>query len=127
MLTTRIFEKKITPFPSEVQEIAMEIRNLVAEVAPQATEKIHSGGFTYFFNDRGGPVSAGICQINLFQDHVKLSFIHGAFLNDPKHLLIGKAKAKRYLNIPQYSNADWDYFKQLILEHSTFDPNILEI
>jgi len=126
MLPTRIFEKKIAPFPSEVQEIAMEIRNLVSEVASQATEQIHSRGFTYFFKDHGGPVSAGICQISLFQDHVQLSFLHGAFLNDPKDLLIGKTKAKRYLNINQYSNADWDYFKQLILEHSNFDPYTLE-
>jgi hypothetical protein len=126
MLNTRIFEKKIAPFPSEVQEIAMEIRNLVAEVAPQETEKVHSRGFTYFFKDRIGPVSAGIFQISLFQDHVQLGFLHGALLNDPKNLLIGKAKAKRYLKIPQYSNADWYYFKQLILEHSNFDPYTLD-
>jgi len=83
MLPTRIFEKKIAQSPSEAQEIAMEIRNLAAEVASQASEQIHSRGITYFFKDHGGPVSAGICQISLFQDHVHLGFLHGAFLNDP--------------------------------------------
>ena len=122
MLSTRIFEKKIAPFPSEVQNIALEIRNLVAEVASQATEEVHSRGFSYYFKDRGGPVSAGICQIKLTQDHVQLAFIHGAFLDDPRHLLSGKAKAKRYLEISSFSNTDWDYLKQLILEHSNLDP-----
>ena len=122
MLSTRIFEKKIAPFPSEIQEIALEIRNLVAEVAPLATEQIHSRGFSYFFDERGGPVSAGICQISLFSDHVKLGFIHGAFINDPQGLLVGTTKAKRYLEIRHYTNAYWNYYKKLILEHSIFDP-----
>ena len=122
MLSTRIFEKKIATFPVEIQDIAMELRNLVSEIAPQATEKVHSRGFSYFFKEHGGPVSAGICQIILFPDHVRLGFIHGAFLYDPKCLLVGETKAKRYLVIPNYADADWDYYRQLISEHANFNP-----
>ncbi|MFC2028326.1 DUF1801 domain-containing protein [Chloroflexota bacterium] len=123
MLPTRIFESKIASFPIEIQEIALELRNLVAEVAPGATEQTHPRGFSYFFKEKGGPVSAGICQISLFNDHVNLGFIHGAFINDPKKLLTGKTKAKRYLVINWYSDANWDYYKQLIHDHSVFDPS----
>jgi hypothetical protein len=122
MLSSRIFEKKIATFPVEIQEIAMELRNLVAEIAPLATERVHSSGFSYYFKERGGPVSTGICQISLFPDHVKLGFIHGAFINDPKNFLVGNTKAKRYLIISRFQNADWDYYRQLIQEHARFDP-----
>ena len=122
MLSSGIFEKKIATFPFEIQEIAMELRNLVAEIAPQATEKVHSRGFSYYFIERGGPVSAGICQISLFPDHVKLGFIHGAFLHDPKGILVGKTKAKRYLVITHFLDPDWDYYRYLIQEHAKFDP-----
>jgi len=100
----------------------MELRSLVAEIAPEATEKFHSTGMSYFFEERGGPVSAGICGISIYQDHVDLSFTHGAFIDDPKKLLVGNTIAKKYLEISDYFSADWDYYKYLIQQHAEFDP-----
>jgi hypothetical protein len=122
MLPTRSFQKIIASAPADLQEIVLELRNLVAEVAPRATEKVHSRGFSYYFSDRGGPVSAGICQINLHEDHVRLGFIHGAFLPDPDGLLVGEPKYKKHLRLYSFATVDWDYCKALIIASAAFDP-----
>ncbi len=105
-------------------DIVIELRNLVAEVKPDASETIHRRGLTFFDASRGGHVSAGICQILIGEDRIQLAFIHGAFLPDPSHLL--KAEngriAKRYVGLDSYENAPWDDLKALIVASAGFDP-----
>ena len=103
----------------------MELRNLIISVAPDAVEVIRWRGLSYFHKGRGGVVSAGICQIGIYKDHVRLAFIHGAFLSEPRHLFEGTQKYKRYARLNLYDDAPWDYLKQLIEEASQFDPRSL--
>jgi len=112
--------------PSPLQDIVFELRNLIAEVASDAVEVVRWGGLSYFHEGRGGIVSAGICQIGVHEGYVRLDFIHGAFLSDPKHLLEGNQKAKRYVRIRSYEEAPWGDLKQLIEESSRFDPRSLQ-
>ncbi len=84
------------------------------------------GDLSYFHEGRGGIVSAGICQIEIRKKHVRLAFIHGAFLPDPHKLLCGTQKAKRYIEIDSYDNAPWDDLKELILSASKFDPRFIK-
>jgi hypothetical protein len=109
-----------TPLP--FQEIVFELRNLIASAAPDAVEVVRWGGLSYFHAGRGGIVSAGICQIGIHTDHVRLAFIHGAFLSDPRRLLEGDRKAKRYIRITSYEDAPWEYLEGLIRASSQFDP-----
>jgi hypothetical protein len=92
MLPERFIEKHLEQIPAELRDIVLEIRNIVASVAPDATESQHSRGFSYYHKERGGPVSAGICQIGIYRDHIRLGFIHGAFLPDPESLLVGEPR-----------------------------------
>jgi len=108
-------------------DIVREIRNLVAETAPHATEVMHSRGMSYFDARRGGPVSAGICQFIIHRDHIRLAFIHGAYLPDPRGLLEGSTKAKRFIRIYSFEDAPWDYFRELIGVHANFDPYTMSI
>ncbi len=110
-----------------LQDIVLELRNLIAEVASDAVEVVRWGGLSYFHEGRGGVVSAGICQIGVHEDHIRLAFIHGAFLSDPKHLLEGNQKAKRYIKIKSYDEAPWDDMKRLIEESSRFDPRSIQL
>ena len=121
MLPIHTIKRMLASLPPDFQEIVLELRNLVVEVAPGATERTHSKGFSYFFAERGGTVSAGICQIVIFSDHIRLAFNLGVFLPDPKGLLTGTTKAKRYLCIYSYEEADWDYYKQLMTAMAAFD------
>lgn len=116
---------KYTPAP--LQDIVLELRNLIAEAASDAVEVVRWGGLSYFHEGRGGIVSAGICQIGLHEGYIRLDFIHGANLSDPKHLLEGHQKVKRFVRIKSYDDAPWDDLKQLIKESSRFDPRSLQL
>jgi hypothetical protein len=122
MLPERYIEKYLQQVTPELRDIVREIRSVVVSIAPEATEKQHSRGFSYYYKERGGPVSAGICQIGIFSDHVRLGFIHGAFLPDPERLLVGEPKYKKHLRIYHYEEAPWKYIKTLIEASSQFDP-----
>jgi hypothetical protein len=126
MLPERYIETYLQQVPPELRDIVLEIRNIVASVTPDATETQHSRGFSYYFKQRGGPVSAGICQIGIFRDHVRLGFIHGAFLPDPEELLVGEPKYKKHLRIYHYEDAPWEYMRELIKASSRFDPYTLK-
>ena len=112
--------------PEPLQDIVLEIRNIIASVAPDAVEVIRWKGLSYFHEGRGGIVSAGICQIGIHKDHIRLAFIHGAFLPEPRNLFEGTQKYKRYIRIASYDDAPWDYLKQLIQAASRFDPRTLQ-
>lgn len=107
-------------------DIVAEIHNLVMESSPEATVEIRGCGIVYFDASRGGPVSAGICQSLIKPDHIRLAFIHGAFLPDPDHLLAGDTFPKRYVKIEDYDTAPWDAIRQFIAIHSRLDPRTLQ-
>lgn len=127
VLSYHHIEHYLRDTPAELGEIALELRNLVATVAPEATEEIKRGGFVYYFGKLGGPVSAGICGIKIRSDHIQLNFPHGAFIEDPKSLLRGTGKAMRYVRLYHYNAIPWDDIKRLIEEHANFDPRSYSI
>jgi hypothetical protein len=108
--------------PETLKEIVFELRNLIAEIAPCATEKLLWGGLSYYDATRGGAVKGGICQIEIHTDHVRLAFIHGAFIADPQGLLQGERLAKRYVRLESYESAPWEALGELIRAASRFDP-----
>jgi hypothetical protein len=122
MQPTRDIEIYLTHLPIDLQDIVLELRSIIASIAPAATETIHRKGFSYYYAERGGPVSAGICQINLQHDHIRLAFIHGSFLPDPQGLLKGDQRYKRYVKITSFNQAPWDDLQNLILASAHFDP-----
>lgn len=121
-LPTHVVEHLLQFKPDELREIALEIRSTVAELSPNATERIVASSLTYHDPVRGGPVKAGICGISLHEDHVRLHFIHGAFLEDPLGLLEGDRLAKRYMKIRTYRDAPWDEIKAMIQRSEAFRP-----
>jgi hypothetical protein len=126
MLPIHQIENFLKFAPPQLQEIALELRNIIFSVAPDATEVVPWGDLSYFHEGRGGIISAGICQIEIRKNHVRLAFIHGAFLPDPHKLLRGTQKAKRFIEIDSYDDAPWDDLKELILSASKFDPRFMQ-
>jgi len=125
MLSIREIEQFLKYCPPDLADLVLELRNLVMEVAPAATEVLHARTryLSYYFSEnRGGPVSAGICGIGLKDDAVQLSFPHGALIPDPHKLLTGTGKAMRHLVLRSYESVPWDAIRELICEHANFDP-----
>jgi hypothetical protein len=125
MESRRTIERYLQNVPPSLQDIVLELRDLIAAIAPTATEVMHSYGLTYYDSSRGGPVSAGICQIGICKDQVRLGFVHGAFLPDPHGLLVGESRYKRYVPIYSFENAPWDALNQLIVASAEFDPRMI--
>ncbi len=126
MLPIHQVETFLDSTPGPLQEIVLELRSLIVEAAPDAAEVIRWGGLSYFHAGRGGIVSAGICQIGIHADHVRLAFIHGVYLPDPRNLLEGNEKVKRYIRLDSYDTAPWEYLKQMIQASARFDPRTLQ-
>jgi hypothetical protein len=110
-----------------LREIVLELRNIVAQVAPGASEDIRHGGIVYYFEELGGPVSAGVCGVAIKPDHVRLYFTHGAFIPDKTHLLKGSGKAMRYLKLDKFESVPWEEIRDLIAAHADFDPRSFTI
>ncbi len=126
MQPTRDIEHYLANLAPDLRDIVFELRSLIASIAPAATETIHHHGFSYYYAERGGPVSAGICQIKLHANHIQLAFIHGAFLPDPKGLLRGDRVAKRYVKITSFDQAPWEDLQALIQASAKLDPRTLD-
>lgn len=122
MITLRELEIRYPQVRTDLFEIAVELRNLVLEIAPDACEEVRWNGLVYYHARRGGPVSAGICQILFQTDHIRLAFNHGAFLPDPGGLLEGDRIVKRFTRVSSYESARWEELRELISASSRFDP-----
>ena len=127
MINCREVEKQFQHLDEDRLNILLEIHNLVAAVSPEATVEMRRYGIIYYDASRGGPVSAGICQALVKPDHVRLAFIHGAFLPDPAGLLEGTTFPKRFMRITGYDTAPWEAIQVLILAHSVLDPRSLPV
>lgn len=125
MLPTTVIENHFRSLSPEKMEILLELRNLIAKAQPDAEEVIRRQGLVYYDSRRGGPVSAGICQILIIHGELRLAFIHGAFMPDPTGLLVnegGSRMVKRYVPLSDYEHIPWKEIEALILAHSQFDP-----
>jgi hypothetical protein len=111
--------------PQNLRDIALELRNLIASIAPYASERILWKGLSYYDHQRGGPVKAGICQIEIHEDHVRLAFLHGAFIQDPEGRLEGDRLAKRYVRFSSFEDVPWQYLGKLIQSSAAMDPSSL--
>ena len=78
MISLHELEAHYQFLPAGLLEIVVELRNLVMEIAPDACEEVRAQGLVYYNAERGGPVSAGICQILIQPDHIRLAFNHGS-------------------------------------------------
>jgi hypothetical protein len=124
MLATKTILAHFQHIEPRLMDIVFELRNIIASVQPGADESIHKRGMTYFDASRGGHVSANICQIDIMDDHVRLAFLQGCFLPDPRHLFRAEEGriAKRFVEIRDYDKAPWEDLKALILASAAFEP-----
>lgn len=123
MLSLEQLQQHFSHLPAGEMDIVIELRNLVAQAAPFAAETVQRSGLIYFHAQRGGHVSAGICQILVRPGQVRLAFNHGAFLPDPAGLLRAEGRAyKRFVPIAAFDEAPWEDLRALIQAAARFDP-----
>jgi hypothetical protein len=81
------------------------LREVVRRTAPDAEESLLWGGLSYHRPWIGGRVKGAVCQISVVCGEVRLEFIHGVRLDDPRKLLRGDRLSKRYVPIRSVAEA----------------------
>ena len=65
-LSTAEIQRFVSRLPPDLQDIALELRNMLASICPEANERILWGALSYHDATKGGPIRGGICQIEPF-------------------------------------------------------------
>jgi len=111
--------------PPESWDLVVALREVVRRSAPDAEESLLWGGLSYHRPWIGGRVKGAVCQINAVGGEVRLEFIHGVRLDDPRKLLRGDRLSKRYVPIRSVADARRPEIAELIEGAATLElPDI---
>jgi hypothetical protein len=102
----------------------MALREMVLKAAPHAAEAVKFRCLAYFDPDAPfGSIGGNICFIETKRGGVSLSFIAGAALPDPKGLLRGKGKSKRFVPVPSEAGAKSPALRALVRAAAKVTPS----
>jgi len=97
----------LAPYDPHVSSLALALRDIVLEEAPQAIESLVNGyAVSIGFSFTGKPLKDGFCHVVTYADHVNLGFNRGALLADPNHLLAGNGKLIRHLTFRKHDDLE---------------------
>ena len=105
-----------------IAALALGVRELVLEEAPEANEFIYDGAYTVAVHFT--PTSRwqdAFCHITAHTKHVNLGFSRGTELPDPKKKLKGTGKLIRHLSVSgsdDLDNPDLRVFLRAALKHA---------
>lgn len=111
--------KFLQPFPKEIQELALWLRDFAWDLYPTANELIYDNynalAFGWSPTDR---VSHTFCSIAVGRTsmNVHFGFYWGSEITDPKKLLIGEGNQYRYILVKSKNDFPETYIKQLVKE-----------
>jgi hypothetical protein len=90
----------LAPYDPHVSSLALALREMVLEEAPEAIESIAKGyAVAVGFSFTGKPMKDGFCHVVAYSTHVNLGFNRGAQLPDPARILKGSGKSIRHITI----------------------------
>jgi hypothetical protein len=107
----------LAPYDLHVSNLALAVRNVVLEEAPQAIESISKGyALAIGYSFTGKPLKDGFCHIVTYSTHVNLGFNRGALLPDPNGVLIGKGKSIRHITIRNENELERPFVRRYLQE-----------
>jgi hypothetical protein len=111
--------KFLTPFPAEVQQKALWLREFVWDLYPQANELIYDNynalAFGWSPTEKVGHTFCSIA-VGRTSYNVHFGFYWGAELADPEKLLIGNGNQYRYILVHDTADFPKPYITQLMQE-----------
>jgi len=116
----------LASYDPNVSRLALAVREVVLEEAPDAVESIFKGYATVIgFSFTGKPLKDGFCHVVTYSSYVNLGFNRGALLPDPNRLLAGSGKLIRHITIRNERDLDRQVirrFLQAAIEQVTRTP-----
>jgi hypothetical protein len=103
----RILLSYLASYDPHVSRLALALRDVVLDEAPEAIESISKGyAVAIGFSFTGKPMKDGFCHIATYTSHVNLGFNRGALLPDPNQVLAGTGKMIRHVTIRNESDLE---------------------
>jgi len=97
----------LAAYDPHVSRLALAVRELVLEEAPEAIESVsHGYALAIGFSFTGKPLKDGFCHIATYCSYVNLGFNRGALLPYPNGVLAGKGKLIRHITIRNENDLD---------------------
>lgn len=115
MKTPRSADELLKPYSSDLQALAEKARKLLLQSLPGSTEDVDATAPVLSYG-YGPNYRDMICTLILSKSGVKLGFVRGGELEDPKGLLEGSGKVHKYVQLTQPSDLNRPGLKQLIKE-----------
>ena len=110
-------KKFIQPYPKEIQELALWLRNFVWELYPNCNELIYDNynavAFGWSLTEK---LSHTFCSIALMSKYVHFGFYWGSEISDPEKKLLGKGNQYRYVIVNNKEAFPKAYIKKLLKE-----------
>lgn len=107
----------LKPFPNQVKEIALKIREFIWDFYPESNELIYDNynalAIGFSLSDKAGDT---FCSIAVYANYVNFGFNRGSEISDPEQLLLGDGSLYRRIKVDDLKDLKNKYVKQLILE-----------
>jgi hypothetical protein len=112
----------LKPFPKEVKENALWLRDFVWDLYPTANELIYDNynavAFGWSITDRQGHTFCSVA-IGRSSHNLHFGFYWGSEIGDPKGLLLGEGNQYRYILVKNRNDFPKAYIKRLVKEAYT--------
>jgi len=111
--------KYLAPFPSDVRDKALWLRDFVWDQYPQCNELIYDNynavAFGWSPTEKVGHTFCSIA-VGRTSYNVHFGFYWGAEIPDPKKMLIGNGNQYRYILVKNIADFPKDYMTQLVTD-----------
>lgn len=102
-------------YDPHVVNLALALREIVLEEAPDAIESLSKGyAVVIGFSFTGKPVKEGFCHIVTYSSHVNLGFNRGALLVDPHRVLRGTGKSIRHITVRDHDELQRSFVRRYL-------------
>jgi hypothetical protein len=107
----------LRPYPPEVKELALWLREWVWDLYPACNELIYDSynavAFGWSLTDRLGH---SFCSVAVMAKYVHFGFYWGSEIADPEKRLLGKGNQYRYIIVKEKADFPKTYIKKLLKE-----------
>ena len=113
--------KLLKKYSTDVQDLALQARELVLKTVPDAQEKVYLGWNGIHFS-AGGNMQSTFCAVSPQRTRINLYFTQGVHLPDPAGLLEGTGKNMRHIKIDHAKLLKSRAVKALIKAAAKYQP-----
>ncbi|MCY3779185.1 MAG: DUF1801 domain-containing protein [Chloroflexi bacterium] len=118
------FDEVVAKASPEIQLLAREARELLAEVMPGITEVPWARQKIAGYGVGPKKMSEHFCYLAPFKKHLNFGFMYGAHLPDPENLMEGSGADLRHVKIRSRADLEQPALRQLVEEASRYLPKL---